>query len=346
MQNDIAVDKIADTDFRADEIIINSITGEPITDPVVRNLITKPRMPKGINWEKINTSPIAFSRGIDGAADCVGTQPSSRKLFTRPNYLGSSLILSGEARQPRRDPSDEEKRAAWPLQDEYNADRLGKDGVENSKLWDTAMWIDRLYGLATMPPIATRPLSLIMTNDDIHPSDIEDFGEESVIPVLAFEMLEILEQVEALDDVEKQMLLPRKSDRQRPVFDSRLLDGECRADADKTIRILMAGMRSVWSPVKLAIIDNVEMWRLGTTQGVGRQMAATAGRQRVIEGLRLAVSIRKDMVRSELTGNTDILPLTRAASEIHGFGERECVTEFIQIKRLPANDNSRAKIAA
>jgi len=41
-----------------------------------------------------------------------------------------------------RVPTANEKRAAWQLQDEYLAGRLGKTEEENCRLWNTAKWID------------------------------------------------------------------------------------------------------------------------------------------------------------------------------------------------------------
>ena len=42
-----------------------------------------------------------------------------------------------------RKPTDEEKRGVWQLQAEYVEGRLGKNGEENNRLWNTAKWIDR-----------------------------------------------------------------------------------------------------------------------------------------------------------------------------------------------------------
>jgi hypothetical protein len=58
-------------------------------------------------------------------------------------------------------------------------------------------------------------------------------------------------------------------------------------------------MRGLWKPVKLAIVDYAEMWKLGITQGVSRPMAPTAGRQRVLDGLGIAAEIRQDILRWE-----------------------------------------------
>src|SRR6202022_27739 len=72
-----------------------------------------------------------------------------------------------------------------------------------------------------------------------------------------------------------------------------------RQAAIKVLRMLMLGMRSLWHPVKRSISDHATMKSLGKTQGVGDGVEATVGRTRVIEGLRIAESIRKGLGRQE-----------------------------------------------
>jgi hypothetical protein len=69
-----------------------------------------------------------------------------------------------------------------------------------------------------------------------------------------------------------------------------------RAESGKIIRILMLGMRSLWHPVIRAIASHADMKSL--SQGKGKDVAAAVGRQRVIEGLRLAESIRRGLGRN------------------------------------------------
>ena len=57
-------------------------------------------------------------------------------------------------------PSNEEKRGAWQLQEEYLASWLGKDEVENGTLWDTVKWINRHYAVTKTPAEALPPLSI------------------------------------------------------------------------------------------------------------------------------------------------------------------------------------------
>jgi hypothetical protein len=58
-------------------------------------------------------------------------------------------------------------------------------------------------------------------------------------------------------------------------------------------------MRSLWHPVIRAVVDHATMTSLGKSQNVGDAVAAAVGRTRVIEGLRLAESIRKGLARRE-----------------------------------------------
>jgi hypothetical protein len=69
--------------------------------------------------------------------------------------------------------------------------------------------------------------------------------------------------------------------------------------AIKNAHMLIMGMHLLWHPVERAIFDHASMKSLGKTQNVGDGVAATVGRTRVIEGLRLAESIRKGLMRQE-----------------------------------------------
>src|SRR5258706_5169934 len=154
MQNDIddlieAVDKIADTSFNA-------------TDTFGANNIAK--RPSG-------SATKGFYR--PGERDQNGA-PFKVTPTKCPKYSGPP---SGRA------PTNEEKRGAWQLQDEYLAGRLGKNGEENSRLWNTAKWIDRLCRIVTMPAEAVKTLNLsaddwseVADPDEI----IEGFGVKRV----------------------------------------------------------------------------------------------------------------------------------------------------------------------
>lgn len=238
----------------------------------------------------------------------------------------------------RRAPSTSEEKAVWRLEAEYLAGRLGKNSVENSSHWDCALWIERLWETAMKPPNAAQGLSLVTapTDEEVchsrYSNDSTNLQVVRELPTATFAALYMVTAVQAADKVLQKQLIAPKSERQRPVFDSALYWAEQRLDADKTIRMLMAGMRTLWSPVKLSIIDRIELNALGTTQGVGSNGATAAGRQRVIEGLRIACSIRKDLLRAELTGNPRILPLNYAAQEMRGVLERQAVAELREIR--------------
>jgi hypothetical protein len=72
---------------------------------------------------------------------------------------------------------------------------------------------------------------------------------------------------------------------------------EQRAESCKIILILMTQMRTLWQPVISAIADHATMKSLG--EGRGKDTVAAVGRQRLIEGLRLAESIRRELRRKE-----------------------------------------------
>src|SRR5258708_31340449 len=76
------------------------------------------------------------------------------RLPVRTNYL-EPLIFMGESRG--RPANDNEQRTPWPLYDEYVAERLGRDAVTNSRNWNTAIWIDRIYRIAMLPEQALGP---------------------------------------------------------------------------------------------------------------------------------------------------------------------------------------------
>ncbi|MGY4364067.1 hypothetical protein ACVW1A_000132 [Bradyrhizobium sp. LB1.3] len=59
-----------------------------------------------------------------------------------------------------RAPTHEEKRGAWHLQEEYLAGRLGRNDEENSRLWNTAIWVDTIIRTATMPAEAVKAMNL------------------------------------------------------------------------------------------------------------------------------------------------------------------------------------------
>jgi hypothetical protein len=207
------------------------------------------------------------------------------------------IVISGDEKTGRA-ANDNEKGLAWPLYDEYVAERLGKDAYANSKNWNTALWIDGIYQAAMLPDRALGPVHWISNALDDY--ELAGYEFEDVIPAEALSFLNIIEAVERLNRKEKGGDKPVPMHEVRGDVDPRLPTGvEVRSDASKKLRLLQAGMRGLWKPVKQAIADHAEMWTLGITQGVSRGMAPTAGRQRVLDGLGIAADIRQDIQRWE-----------------------------------------------
>jgi hypothetical protein len=77
-------------------------------------------------------------------------------------------------------------------------------------------------------------------------------------------------------------------------------------------------MRTLWPPLIRAIADRVTMHSLGRSQGVGDDKAATVGRWRVIEALRLAESIRRGLERQKLAPTT---PARRKRTNVPSVNE-------------------------
>jgi hypothetical protein len=153
-----------------------------------------------------------------------------------------------------------------------------------------------------------------------------------------------------------------------------------RQEAIKILRMLTLGMRSLWHPVIRAIADHATMTSLG--QGKGKGVAAAVGRQRVIEGLRIAESIRKGLKRQDrhfsmwqhqirarqirvpsaewrlsnryrlgsvddiITGTLAILPIPVRAPEGHYLNQAAGPVIKLADKPLPANDNHRIEDVA
>jgi len=263
-----------------------------------------------------------------------------------------------------RDPSNAEKRGSWQLQEEYLAGRLGKSAEENSRLWNTAKWIDRLIRTATLPAKAVKSLNLYADNrQDVFSADYEDewadpdeknegFGftrvkvyeqkELRALNLSDYDLVRLADSIEESDkiaaiDVDK---LVRNTD---PLPDRVDLPGSIeRQEAIKIVRILMMGARSLWHPVKSSIIDHATMKSLGKTQGVGDGVAAAVGRTRVIEGMRIAESIRKRLTRPEHVAAEETHWPAKQAQRRHMAFMDVFISEILAAvtnKPLAANDN-------
>jgi hypothetical protein len=286
-----AVDKTADTSFNASDI----------EETFGKNTIAERRSGSAIK---------GFYRPGERDRDGTPFEPVQTKC---PKYHGPP---SG------RIPTNEEKRGAWQLQEEYLAGRLGKNDEENSRNWNTAKWIDRLFRTATTPADAVKSLNLCADGwEDAFSYDYEDpeadpdeknegFGLERfkineldkkriTIQLSDYDLARLSDYFKEHDELAKIDIdkVVRDTD---PLPESIDLPGPIeRQEAIKIVRMLMLGMRSLWHPVIRAIAGHATMKSLGKTQGAGDGVAAAVGRQRVIEGLRLAESIRKGLARRE-----------------------------------------------
>jgi hypothetical protein len=136
-----------------------------------------------------------------------------------------------------------------------------------------------------------------------------------------------------------------------------------RQAAIKVLRMLMLGMRSLWHPIKRAIADHSTMKSLGKTQGVGDSVAAAVGRTRVIEGLRIAESIRKGLGRQDREFSVWLNQIRAKQTPVHrpGFSVDDIIKGTLAILpektlpkpvcdpsglKLPANDNWRVEAVA
>jgi hypothetical protein len=321
-----AIDKTADPSF--DVSAPTNCTDDPTTCPVVLNLLAKPRF----LTRRSGSTKTGF---LDGEYKSTGRE-------VRPMYLGPSSGRAG---------TDDEKRGAYHLYAEYLAVRLGKNDEENSRLWNTALWIGKHYRVTTTPAEALPPLNIYVGDnlsqgtegtgaptgpDDEAPDESESEGVEfeginvgkadsesdrkakwwkrlpdgSVrvtdsdgithrldIQANDYDLLRLVDALEEMDKLAKIDVndLMRDGPPILPQVD--FPSSDQRVESGKIIRMLMLGMRSLWHPVIRAIADHATMKSLG--QGNGKDVAAAVGRQRVIEGLRLAESIRKGLGRQD-----------------------------------------------
>jgi hypothetical protein len=381
-----AINATADTSFDAglplqliDANVPTNCNGKPITCPVVLGLLAKPRF---------------FERRSGSAT--TGFMDGERKLggITKeplPKYFRMHCT-----------PNAEDKRGAYHLQTEYLEGRLGKNAEENSRLWNTAIWIDRLNRIATTPAEALPPLNIYSGDkisqstegtgaptepDDEAPDESGNEGTEfeSIyvdqadneramcvmdddgtkrrldIKIDGYDLLRLIDAIDDIDDLAKIDVndLMRESPPLLPQTDFPS-DGQ-RAESGKILRMLMLGMRSLWRPVIRAIADHATMTSLGKTQGAGDKVAAAVGRQRVIEGLRIAESIRKGIARSEKPAAVDearhwparrlreasaVQPMPVRATEDHYLNLAAGPVIKLPDDTLPANDNRCANAAA
>jgi hypothetical protein len=297
-----AIDKTVDASF--DASVHTNCTGKPITCPVVLNLLANPLFAE-------RRSGSATTGFLNGERKTGGVTPT-----TRPPYLGPPSA---------RIPTDDEKRGAWQLQEEYLAGRLGKNEEENGRNWNTIKWIERHNRIFTMPKEAIQALNIytdgserldrldVDNPDGGFPDDVNggyngyDNGKVDqtnknklnlkIDDYRIGRLVDELKEVDKLAKIDVEELLHTAP----PLPQVDFPDLDQRVESGKIICMLKLGMHTLWHPVIRAIADRVTMASLGKSQGVGADKAATVGRWRVIEGLRLAESIRKRLERQKLT---------------------------------------------
>jgi hypothetical protein len=199
-------------------------------------------------------------------------------------------------------------------------------------------------------------------NDD--PADVNDgFGVEGIniderdndrlaIKLSDYDLARLVDDLEEFDktakiDVNK---LARNAD---PLAERIDMPGPIeRQEAIKILRMLMLGMRSLWHPVKRAISDHATMKSLGKTQNVSDGVAATVGRTRVIEGLRIAEPIRKGLGKIRQDNDCEARHWPASARQ----GQRRYMAFFDRLisdvlaglaeTPVPANDNCGVEAVA
>jgi hypothetical protein len=264
-----------------------------------------------------------------------------------------------------RDPTADEKHGAWQLEEEYLAGRLGKNEEENGRLWNTAKWIDRHLRIATTPANATKPVNLLLEGwkEAISHANKEP---EDELPVygngVEYEPLNIDKRdknqllLKLPDDYELARLVDyfnecdhlAKIDENKLASDADPLPVQIdspgpigRQESIKVVRMLMLGMRSLWQPVKAAIVDHSTMTAIGKTR---TSNIAAVGRQRVIEGLRIAESIRKGLSRQDRVFSAWLNQVRAKQTIVNrpGFSVDDIIIGTLTILAampLPANDN-------
>jgi hypothetical protein len=382
-----AIDKTADTSFDASaptdtdaSAAPTNCNGDTITCPVVLNLLANPRF-------VVRRSGITTTGFLDGERKPGAVTPTKC-----PPYLGPPSGRSGTA---------DEKRCAWQLEEEYLAGRLGKNAEENSRLWNTVLWIDKHHRVTTTPAEAFPPLNIYVSDklkqstegtggaptgpDDEAPDEgkNEGFGFKSFnicaadesgstkvmdkdgtthrVDIKADDYIigRLVDELEEIDKIAK-IDVDKLQDKPAPLPQVDFPDLDQRVESGKIIRMLMLGMHTLWHPVIRAIASQATMKSLGRSQGVGDDKAATVGRWRVIEGLRLAESIRRRLERQKLAparSTTAARPKIPSVSEMMGplavpKAVRAPASGYLNqaagpvikrdVKPLHANDNCRA----
>jgi hypothetical protein len=338
-----AINTTADTSFDAsvptntDASVPTNCTGDPITCPVVLNLLKKP-----LFYERLSGG--TAKRLLDGER-----KPGGFPFIptTCPEYKGPPSGRAG---------NDDEKRGAWQLQEEYLVGRLGKNEEENIRNWNTVLWIEKHYRVTRTPAEALPPLNIYVGDktsqstegtgapagpDDEAPDDkvenegfkfkrikvdvgkgdlqgcirVMDENRTAHILEIKADDYDVLRLIDALEEIDKLAKI-NVNDLMREVPpllpQTDFPSADQRAESGKIIRTLMLGMRTLWHPVICTIADHADM--KSQSQGKGKDVAAAVGRQRVIEGLRIAESIRRGLGRQEFVVRRTLEPFYTVAT--------------------------------
>ena len=320
-----AINTTADTSFdvsaptKSDASAHTNCTGDRITCPVVLNLLANPRFFTRPSGSK--------ARGfIDGERRPGGVTPT-----TCPPYLGPPSGRAGNADEKRGAWQLQEEYLAGRLG--KNEEENGR--LWNTVKWIDKHYRIVTMPAEALPPLniyvgdkisqSTDGTGAPTGPDDEAPDEVENEGVEfesinvgeadgqSSMCVMdeneTTHRLEIkagdyavLRLADALEEIDKSAKidvndLMREAPPLLPQTD--FPSSDQRAESGKIIRMLKVRMHTLWHPVIRSIADHVTMTSLGKTQGAGDKVAAAVGRQRVIEGLRLAESIRKGLGRQD-----------------------------------------------
>lgn len=281
---------------------INPITGNQISCPILTAAIVRNQIAERRSGSKVVGYYRPGERANPGA-------PFDVEPEKPPPYRG-----------PPVDHATNRISRTWYLQEEYFAGRLGHGAEENGRLWNTVRWFDRVYSTATLPADATQTQNLITggrEDEDAPEEDAVVYDEgltgmtvtrlkinkkdkgKLLINISDFQLARLIDELDYVDRSSKidVVAAARKHASRQPSIDAP--DQLDRAEACKIVRMVKLGMHQLWTPMKRALFSNAAMSSLGKIEGANDQSAAAVGRQRVIDGLRIADLIRTALARHD-----------------------------------------------
>jgi hypothetical protein len=327
-----AIDKTADTSF--DASAPTNSTGKPITCPVVLNL-GPPSGRAGNDDEKrgawqLQTEYLTLRLGKDAQ--------ENGRLWNTVLWINKHYVVT-------RTPAE-----AMPSLNIYVPDPISQSTGAPTGLDDEA------------PDPKDENEGIRVTNINFAATDklerpiVTGFDKKGKSRIYALDInasgYDLLRLVDELNEIDKLAALDiddlvREAPPLLPQAD--FPDAEQRAESTKIILILMTQMRTLWHPVISAIDDHATMASLA--RGKGKDVAAAVGRQRAIEGLRIADSIRGGLAQRErifsmymdiLDGLDKRLPKPVRAPEGHYRNMARGPVIKLPVKPPHANDNFRA----